>query len=168
MKNIIRDPTTKYTHELRTEVVDQLSGELLGGSTEKKGVVPKEPDYVKLYLADISYLSDLPKWANGILYELLTKMDYEGRIILNAGIKREIAAKLDTSVQNIENSISKFNKKNILIRQDTGIYTGNPWLFGKGEWKDIRQIRLSIGYNLDGTRDLKALIERAIEDGTTV
>jgi hypothetical protein len=67
---------------------------------------------------------------------------------------------LGTTVQNIENAISKFSKKNILMRKDTGIYLANPWLFGKGKWENIRQIRLNVIYNLDGSRTIGADIER--------
>jgi hypothetical protein len=87
-------------------------------------------------------------------------MDYQGRIILNAGLKREIATRINTSVQHIENSLTKFSKKEILIRKDTGIYLANPWLFGRGSWEDVRAIRLTVEYNLDGTRNLQAELQR--------
>ncbi len=152
--------STHITFENRKQVIDSETGELIEYISETKGIIPREPDYVKLYLADISYLNALPKGITGILYELLRKMDYEGRIILNAGLKREIALTLGTTVQNIENAISKFSKKNILMRKDTGIYLANPWLFGKGKWENIRQIRLNVIYNLDGSRTIGADIER--------
>lgn len=168
MKDNIRDPYTKITTELTKTTVDSNTGELLAVSSEKVGIVPKEPNYVKLYLEDIAYLSNIPKWGTTILYELLKRMNYRNEIILSSGIKRMIVSEmhesgLNVTVQAIGNALTDFVKAKILIRKDTGVYLANPFLFGKGEWKDIRNIRLQVGYNLDGTRELKADIEKADE-----
>lgn len=165
VKELERDPTAKFYRELRREVIDNESGEILSGITEKVGIIPKEPDFVKLYLADLAYLSHMPKWATGILYELLLRMNYKNEIILNAGVKRVIEKEMQSkghkiTVKSISNALTNFVTNKILIREDTGVYRANPWLFGKGEWKDIRHIRLSIGYNLEGVREFKADIER--------
>ena len=167
MKNNNRDPFTNFTQELRKEVVDINTGELLGSSSEKVGVVPKEPNYVKVYLADIAHLNDLPNWVTGILYELLKRMDYSGMIILNGYVKDQIGKELKiTNLNTIDQALTKFVKKEILLRKGQGAYLANPWLFGKGEWQDIRAIRLQVNYNLDGSRDLKAKIEKAPSHGS--
>jgi hypothetical protein len=41
-------------------------------------------------------------------------------------------------------------KKNIIFREDTGLYKGNPFLFGKGEWREIRELRMTVVFNKEG------------------
>jgi hypothetical protein len=139
-------PITRFTQELRKEIIDQQTGEVIGGSVEKIGIVPKEPNFVKLYFNDIGLLNDLPKVSTGILYELVKRMDYNGEIMINMGIKKRIAKEINVSLGSIKNSISIYIKKKILFRIDEGIYKANAYIFGRGEWSDIRKIRLSIEY----------------------
>lgn len=34
-----------------------------------------------------------------------------------------------------------------MFRADIGVYTLNPYLFGKGDWQDISRLRLEINYD---------------------
>lgn len=117
----------------------------------KESYVDKEPDYVKIYLKDLVMLNDIPKWVSGILLELLKRMEWgNNEIVLNSSIKKRIATELDINTQTIDNALSKFVKKNIFKRLDTGIYQANPFLFGRGSWEDIRKIRLTVTYDKNG------------------
>ena len=118
--------------------------------THRDSILPKEPDYVKLYLSDIQMLNNLPKWTDRILHELLRMMNYRNQIVLNSSIKKEIAAEFKIHIKTIDNALVMLVKQNILIRKDKGLYLGNPLLFGKGEWKDIRELRLTIHYTKEG------------------
>ncbi len=108
--------------------------------------VGKEPSFVKLYLKDLTHLRELPAWVSGVLYELLKKMDYNNEIILNSTVKSRIANDLDVVSKTIDNALGKLVQKNILLRQDKGIYLANPYLFGKGLWEDIEEIRMKVTY----------------------
>jgi hypothetical protein len=154
------DPTTLFTREYVHEVINVQTGELLQHKSEKIGLVPIQPSYVKLYLADISYLNRLPKWANGILYELLVVMNYKNEIFLNGELKRRIAEKLSIKSKSIDQALTTFVKQSVLDRIGPSSYRANPWLFGKGKWEDIRGIRLIVEYNLEGERSITANIER--------
>lgn len=110
----------------------------------------KEPNYVKIYLDTILYLSDLPKGLNSILYALLKRMSYGNQLVINAALKRQIANEIDLSPSSINNAITKFVKGELLERVDTGLYRVNPHLFGKGEWKDIAKIRLEVTFDANG------------------
>jgi hypothetical protein len=112
----------------------------------KHSQVGKEPNFVKLYLKDLTHLRDLPGWVSGILYELLKKMDYNNEIILNSTVKNRIAKELGVVSKTIDNALGKFVQKQILLRQDKGIYLANPYLFGKGLWEDIEEIRMKVTY----------------------
>lgn len=117
----------------------------------RESYVDKEPDFIKLYLKDLVMLNDIPKWVSGILFELLKRMEWSNNeIVLNSSIKKRIALELNITAQTIDNALGKFVKKNILKRLDSGIYQANPFLFGRGSWENIRQIRLSVTYDKDG------------------
>ena len=140
-----------------TTTIDVETGEVKEYSQES--VIPKEPDYVKLYLADLVMLNDIPKWVSGILYELLKRMNYQNEIVLNSEIKKRIAKELDIVPKTIDNALVTFVKKNVLFRSGVGVYLANPFLFGKGEWNNIRKIRLSVGYGTKG-KEIEANIEK--------
>lgn len=117
----------------------------------RESVVPKEPEFVKLYLENISMLRGLPKWTDAVLRELLRLMNYKNQIVLNASLKKEIAEDLKIkNIKSIDNALGKLVKGQVLIRKDKGIYIGNPLLFGKGEWKDIRELRMTVHYSTKG------------------
>jgi hypothetical protein len=42
--------------------------------------------------------------------------------------------------------------KGIFFRKDTGVFLGNPMLFGKGDWNDIRQLRMTVIYGKYGIK----------------
>jgi hypothetical protein len=130
-------------------VVDHNTGEILKSTTENTIVLPKEPDFVKLYLSHITHLTNLPNWTNPILHEFLAIMNYQNEIILNSAIKKRIAKKLGVQMGSIDNAIQHYVKKMVLTRIEIGIYRANPFIFGKGEWKNIRGIRIQLSYDFE-------------------
>ena len=128
--------------------VDVTTGEYLKQTTES--ILRKEPDYVKLYLRDIALLNNLRPSTNNILYELLKLMDYRNRIVLNSALKKEIATEIGVSVKTIDNALNLLLKQNIVLRKGVGLFIGNPNLFGKGEWRDIRELRMTVTFNEEG------------------
>ena len=112
--------------------------------------ISQEPAFVKIYIDDILYLHDMPRHLNPILQVFLRNMNWENRLILNGSLKKRMAESINLSISSIDNAITKFVKGNILIREDKGIYLFNPYLFGKGSWESIQEIRLNITYNLNG------------------
>lgn len=117
-----------------------------------------EPNYIKLYLDTVLYLSDLPKGYNSILLGFLKYMTYSnpnnahgGQIIyFNSAMKKDIAKELNVSIARVNQAISDFTKGKILERIDTGTYRVNPYLFGKGDWQDIAEIRMKVVFNAEG------------------
>lgn len=134
--------------EIRTDTVD-ANGEFLSSVSQKTSKVEAEPPFIKLYIKDLLYLKNLPKGLNVVLLALLRRIDYKNQIVVNVGIKRQISEESGVSVDRISHSITEFIKKKILFRKDTGIYLANPYLFGKGTWADIKNIRLTIEYSLE-------------------
>lgn len=143
--------TRSIVQQVESTVINE-HGELIEQSSSTVFNVGAEPDYIKLYLEDILYLNDLQANQSSLLYQLLSYMTYGNEIILNSTIKKRIAEKLGTSMQVIDNNLSKYVKANILERVGRGTYLANPYLFGKGSWKDISakrnaNIHLDIKYS---------------------
>lgn len=149
----------KTTFEQQT--VDILTGEVI--KTYSESVVQKEPDYVKLYLESITKLNDVQGWTDPILHELLRLMNYGNEIVLNAAVKKRMALGLKISTRTIDNALSMLVKKNIIFRVDTGLYKGNPFLFGKGEWRDIRELRMTVVFDKEGQNISTEVIKGNLE-----
>lgn len=140
----------KVTYE-RT-VYDHESGEILEQEfIHKRGA---EPPFIKLYLDCLCDFKGLSKSLNPILLEFLKYMTYAntsdpngGQIIyLNAALKRNIAAATGKTVKRIEQAITDFVKTGVFSRIATGTYQVNAELFGKGDWKDIKNIRATFDF----------------------
>lgn len=153
---------TRITNVSTTTGYDHQTGEKIYSEETNTLNIPAEPNFVKLYLDDILYLSDLPKGLNSVLYNLLKRMSYGNQIVVNAGIKRQIAGEISLAVSTVNNSITKLVKGHVLFRVETGIYTVNPNLFGKGEWKDIAQLRMHVTYDING-RSFNTEVNKTIE-----
>jgi predicted transcriptional regulator len=153
----------KILQEIHTQKLDFDSGEVKQDFRQRTLQVEKEPDYVKFYLQDILRIKDLSKGSNAVLMALLRRMTYDNKIILIAAIKREISEELNVKIVTINKAIDSFLKADVIIRTDRGIYVLNPYLFGRGSWEDIRQIRLTIYYTAKGGRQLTTEIEGGYE-----
>ena len=135
--------------------VNELTGELL---SKDSSVITKtlevEPEYIKLYIADLVRISDIPKGMTSILIALLGGMTYGNIIPAYKPVKQVICDRLGISIDYLNKAIQTFYKKGIFVRAARGMYMADPELFGKGKWKDIKALRLQIEYNPDGTKRL--------------
>ena len=124
-----------------------------------------EPPFIKIYLQDILYLSDLPKSHENVLFELLKRATYAGdkfgmAVTLSSGMKQIIAKTLNIkNVRTINNVLSDLVKGEVLFRIATGVYQFNPYFFGKGDWQDIDKLRLEINYDRIKGKTFKAVCE---------
>lgn len=140
----------KVTYE-RT-VIDYESGNIIQEEfIHKRGA---EPPFIKLYLDCLCNFKGLSKSLNPILLEFLKYMTYAntldsngGQIIyLNAALKKNIATATGKTVKRIEQALTDFVKTGIFARIATGTYQVNAELFGKGDWKDIKNIRATFDF----------------------
>ena len=147
--------------EVKEKTVINQSGEVLEHTKEVinyKKIQNQEPDFIKLYLADICYLADLKQAQNKFL-NILIKFSYfepvnkRLSIILNRPNKIRIQKILEyKNLRSIENLITELVKGKILYHdteygERTSAYYFNPYLFGKYEWKDIAKVRLTVDYD---------------------
>lgn len=132
---------------------EEIEKDSTTGSTMKiKRTVqfPAEPPYIKLYLDCLDVFSDcteLDKSLNSMLIKTLSYMSYADHkdqrqvINLNANIKKEIARATKKSLARYNQALTLWVKKGVLKRIDTGTYQVNPKIFGKGDWRDISNLR---------------------------
>lgn len=150
------------------EIVDHETGEVK--VTDSLHYQSVEPPFIKLYLDCLAEFKGLSKSLNPILIQLLSQMSYAsmkdphgGQIIyLNAALKRRIAEEVNKSTKRIEQAITDFVKAGIFTRIATGTYQVNPKLFGRGEWKDVKNIRATFDFGA-GTINTE-IIHREPED----
>lgn len=131
----------RVTYLEETLKVNTQTGEVEEKETKRTIHLPREEDYVKIYIKHINYLNNLPQGLDDIIYALLKKINYQNQIVINSAIKRQIAKELGKTFNTINQYITKLVKYDILIRVDTGIYYLNPIFYGKGSWKEILELR---------------------------
>ncbi len=160
----------KIKQSVETSVFDEHTGEMISKRANKTLSWGSEPSYVKLYLQDVLYLSDMPKHHEKILHELLKRSTYAGekdgmQVSLSAGIKRIISKELGfKNDRSINNALSDLVKGKILYRVETGVYNFNPYLFGKGDWQDIARLRLEVNYDDIQGKTFKTNVEYNINE----
>lgn len=127
----------------------------------------QEPPYIKLYMRDVSYMRDMPNGLMKVVYSLTryaNVTDQGLQILLPSGLKNKLSEELGINRKSFNNALTKLCKGKIIRRIDTGVYELNPYLFGKGEWKDIEKIRATWEYDAIKGRTYQGTIIR--KDGT--
>lgn len=145
----------------RDTVIDKSTGEILSEVATEQQVVQRggEPKYVKFYIDDLILINNLPTKSSAVLWELVKNTTYENKIILNGSIKKDICAKLNIKMPTLNNTLSSFVKKEILYRLDTGVYMPNPYLFARGKWEDIHELRMVVKYKQNGEKSINLEID---------
>lgn len=125
--------------------VDSLSGEVIHERSNVYSIekLPAEPEYIKLYVAEIGRLHGLKSGHRDILLYVASMVAYDGSVVLNVRRKAQIALTLKIATKSIDNALSEFVKTGLLIRLGRSDFELNPFLFGKGDWKSIRERRES-------------------------
>lgn len=131
----------KYQYQETIEIQDSITGEIKEMKKFSKIQIPTEENYIKIYIQHINYLNNLPQGLDPLIYELMKYMSYGNQIVINSAIKREIAEVLGKSFNTINQYLTKLVHYDVLIRKDTGVYYLNPLLYGKGDWKQIMELR---------------------------
>ena len=131
-------------------ITDKDTGEVLDSEMFTTGVINKEPDFVKLYIKDIGRLLNLTKSDTGVLFCILSIIQYDNIFYAVVNNKLKIAEDTNMPMNTVNDSIRNLHNAGLLIRKGKGEYLVNPTMFAKGSWKDIVQIRLKINYTDKG------------------
>ena len=154
MKTIIEKSAT-HDH-VQLDADGTVLQEVHESSSDIKVIHSQEPAYIKLYVQDVLYLRDLPSSLGTLLLQLLTRATYADEedglcVSLTPYVKKRILEKLGwKKTASMNNALSKLVKGDIIRRLGGGTYQLNPYLFGKGAWKDVDKIRATWEYSLDG------------------
>lgn len=137
--------------EKTTEItIDSETGEVIEGETIERIPIGREPTYFKVYIDDLSKLMGLNDNENLFFYSLARNMSFNNSVVLVKRNKEHIVKETKLSMKTIEKYIKRFVDKKILIREDRACYIVNPAYCAKGEWADIKSLRIEISYSSMG------------------
>lgn len=137
----------------KTHIVsDSRTGEIIETEQFTTQVVGREPDFVKMYIKDLSNIMELNKSDDKVLFSLLQCMGYDNMILIDMYMKKKLEAELSMPLNTINASVKNLYNAGILLRQAHGRYLINPTLFARGRWEDIVKIRMEIEYSQAGRK----------------
>lgn len=161
----MKQNSKRLQYEFTHEEVDNETGEIKRSISSKAVSFGFEPEFVKLYVEDIALLLKLPvSWIRILLWickHLNYASDEDGMCIGFVPVLKQ-RCMIETEIKSmgaLNNALSRLNKLGVLERLGTGLYRLNPYIFGKGKWKDISKIRMVIDYGEFGRR-FKAVFEK--------
>lgn len=102
------------------------------------------------FLTDYVQISGFSKSVVSLLHELLKNMNQDGKIVVNAALKREISKKIQISVGSIDNMIGKMIEEGLLNRLDRGMY--EPIEEMKQMMQASEELIMTIAYTDEGKR----------------
>lgn len=133
------------------QTVNHETGEITSRTTVFQ--FDKEPNYIKLYFDCLGIVLDnegLNTCFNDMLVEVLALGSYanEGQhVVLNAYNKKIVCERTGKGSRRLEQAIKAWTDNGVLKRVARGTYQINPWIFGKGEWRDIRSLRATFDFS---------------------
>lgn len=142
--------------------IETINGEVISTSSQNISVFEKEPPYVKLYLEDIGRLNNLNSSEQKVINELVFNMGFNNVVPSYKPVKELIAKRLGMQYNTLDKAIKELNRKGILIRQARGLYIMDPNIFGRGSWRDVKKIRMTIEYAEDGTKRINTEVSKQL------
>lgn len=142
------EPSRTVHYEVERQQSNTETGEVLG--SENKTVVsrqPQTPDFTMVFTQDLGYLKNISGGASKLLFGLIKIVDRNNEATLNSSRKKMIADETGLKLNSIDTLLTQLTKKEVIERIDRGIYRLNPFIFGKGSWKNIRSLRMMVEYD---------------------
>lgn len=115
-----------------------------------------EPGYIKLYLEDLLKLTSGMKSYTKVLLYLMKHCSFASDeqaqcVQLSTGVKKMMMQELGyKSLQVIDNCLLGLKRAGIIMGVAEGLYMLNPKYFGRGDWRDISKLRMTIDYDNTG------------------
>lgn len=131
----------------QVDVVDSHSGEVLS-SNQQVYTREVEDDYIKVYVNTISSLHNVKGAAASTMFEMLSLLGYDNKIVLAPSIKKKMAENAGLKLNTMEHNLGALCKAGLLVKEATNVYSVNPFFAGRGKWKDIKENRMAIPLNL--------------------
>lgn len=145
---------TKRVQSRDTETVISENGEVIEQVRNISYIYGREESFVKLYVErGLVMLKGITRGQALIAFALAQRMgwaDTGQRIYVNASMKRDIAAQIGCEPGTVSQAIKRLVKVGILEHVDRGCYAMNPYVFARGNWEDVVDLRTTINW-ADGT-----------------
>lgn len=126
--------------EVQEQIVVDAKGDTLSSTKYKRSRRQTEPDFIKLYLADVARLYGCqPR----VLTALARRMEYQSNLVALTPRVRELVAKECgfKNVGSLKNALSKITAEGLIKKVGGSEYMIDPKIFGKGSWEKIERAR---------------------------
>lgn len=159
-KEIFRNPqinggVKKIISETNTIAYNEEDGKLTREIREHTGYVGREPDYIKIYTdcmlvfnnMDIALSPFIVAFGRHMTYANDGNSNFRCTVRTDELVRRDVAEYCGVSDRRVQQAIKALVDSEVFIpiqingRKKRGIYFVNPWVVGKGEWKDIKTLR---------------------------
>lgn len=159
-KEIMNNPTInggakKITRETNATVLNLDTGEIVREIREHTGYVGREPDYIKIYTdcmlvfnnMDVALSPFIVAFGRHMTYANGGNPDFRCTVRTDEMVRKDVAEYCGVSDARVKQAIKALVDAEVFIpieingRKKRGIYFVNPWVVGKGEWKDIKALR---------------------------
>jgi len=140
------------------------NGEFVDQTTTSVKIQSKEPDYIKLYLDCLCAFKGLNKALSPVLIafcHFMTWADSKHKsqiIFMNAYIKEQVCEMTGLKIDRINKALKDIVNADVFtkIEGKRGVYNVNPWIIGKGDWNDIKELRANFNFT---KRTIEPIIE---------
>lgn len=146
----VKKVTREQTHTEYNSETGELSRVIV-----QDAYVGKEPDYIKIYTDCMLVLNRLNPalspfiiaFSRWMTYANFSQEEFRCTVQTNEIVRRDVANYVGVSDARVKQAIKELVEAEIFIpltidgKKKRGIYFVNPWVVGKGEWKDIKQLR---------------------------
>lgn len=122
-------------------------------ATTKRAVISTEEDYIKIYFRGLEYIRDMPSDCFALLCILIKYASYADErshdgvnysfvIHVDKYVKKAIVSELGyKSIGSVSNLLTQLIDGEVLTRMTNGVYRLNPYLFGRGKFEHILDLR---------------------------
>lgn len=158
--------------ETNTVEYDSNTGEMTRNLKEHTGYVGREPDYIKIYTdcmlvfnnMDVALSPFIVAFGRHMTYANTDNPNFRCTVRTDELVRKDVAEYCGVSDARVKQAIKALVDAEVFIpiemngKRKRGIYFVNPWVVGKGEWKDIKQLRGQFEF-VTGTAGVLAIDE---------
>lgn len=123
-----------------------------------------EPDFAKLYLQDLAKLLSLSGGELRLLLKLAQLANYDGKVAVPIGIKREIESEVGMNVRSISNALVKLVKHEFIKNLGGSVYLISPEHIAKGRWREVIAKRKAFKMTVEYSEKGRTITTDSIED----
>lgn len=146
--------TKKTVFESIETIIDRETGDIIKTVSNTSKIMTKEPEYIKLYLDCLCTFKGLSKALSPVLIACCHFMTWadskhsDQMIFMNSYVKDQICELTNLKIDRVNKAIKEIVDANIFVRVDgkRGVYRVNPFIIGRGEWKDIKELRANFNF----------------------